>query len=408
MNIAVRPKVFMTGAAALATLWACSASAADAPKSIRIGYAISLSGVNAQGAATTTLPGYDLWVKDVNDAGGIMVKEYGKRIPVEVVAKYDDISSAETMLRLEEKLMSQDKVDFVLPPWSTGFNLAAAPIFAKYGYPQLAVTANANDETELVKQFPTLFFFLNQPAHFGGALIEVLDKLKAGGKINNKIAMLSVGDQFGAEMSEGFGGGLKAAGYDIVVKKSYPLGAADLTNEIKEAKASGADTFIAASYPPDTFMLTGTSIAQGYNPKVFYTAVGTAFAEYGGNFKEKAQGVLGIGGWDPSLPGAQDYYKRQVALTGHAPDGWASPVTYASLQILQQAIEKAGTLDHKKIIETIANGGPWNTICGPVDMKTHIREKQWGVGQWQNGGFVGVSPGAMPGAQAVVFPKPNW
>ena len=41
-----------------------------------------------------------------------------------------------------ERLMTQDKVDFVLPPWSTGFNLAAAPIYARNGYPQLAVTAN--------------------------------------------------------------------------------------------------------------------------------------------------------------------------------------------------------------------------------------------------------------------------
>lgn len=137
--------------AALATVAAWSAGAAEAPKSIRIGYAISLSGVNAQGAAVTTLPGYDLWVKDVNDKGGIMVKEFGKRIPVEVAAKYDDTSSAENLLRLEEKLMSQDKVDFVLPPWSTGFNLATAPIFAKYGYPHLAVTANSNDEEKLVK-----------------------------------------------------------------------------------------------------------------------------------------------------------------------------------------------------------------------------------------------------------------
>jgi hypothetical protein len=55
------------------------------------------------------------------------------------------------------------KVDFVLPPWSTGFNLAVAPIFAKYGYPQLAVTDNANDESDLVKQFPTLSFFLINP-----------------------------------------------------------------------------------------------------------------------------------------------------------------------------------------------------------------------------------------------------
>ncbi len=270
------------------------------------------------------------------------------------------------------------------------------------------MTANSNDEEALVKQFPTLFFFLNQPPHFGGALIEILDKYKKAGQINNKVVLMSVGDQFGAEFSAGVGAGLKAAGYDIVLQKSYPLGASDLTTEIKEAKASGADSFVAGSYPPDTFMLTSTAITQGYNPKIFYTAVGTAFAEYGGAFKDKVQGVLGIGGWDPSLPGAQDYYKRQLDLTKHAPDGWASPVTYASLQILEQAIEKAGTLDRKKVTDMIANGGPWNTVVGPVDLKTHIREKQWGVGQWQNGQFVGVSPSSMPGAQPVVFPKPAW
>lgn len=408
MNQKIRQAVLAAALAALGALSAGQAGAADAPKSIRVGYVISLSGVNAQGAATTTLPGYDLWVKDVNDKGGIMVAEFGKRIPIEVVAKYDDTSDAETLLRLEERLMTQDKVDFVLPPWSTGFNLAAAPIFAKYGYPHLAVTANANDEEQLVKQFPTLFFFLNQPQHFGSALIEILNKFKNDGKLNNKVAVLSVGDQFGAEMSSGMAAGLKASGYDIVLQKSYPLGAADLTNEIKGAKASGADTFVAASYPPDTFMLTATAITQGYNPKIFYTAVGTAFAEYGANFKDKIQGVMGIGGWDPSLPGAQDYYSRQLAATGHAPDGWASPVTYASLQILEQAIEKAGTLDRKKVLDTIANGGPWQTITGLVDLKTHIREHQWGVGQWQNGQFVGISPSAMPNAKAAVFPKPGW
>src|SRR5580658_639563 len=105
----LRPIILAAAFAALAIAAASPADAAEAPKSIRIGYAISLSGVNAQGAATTTLPGYELWVKDVNDKGGIMVKEFGKRIPVEVVAKYDDTSSAETLLRLEEKLMTQDK-----------------------------------------------------------------------------------------------------------------------------------------------------------------------------------------------------------------------------------------------------------------------------------------------------------
>jgi branched-chain amino acid transport system substrate-binding protein len=397
----------VAAAGIVATLTAWSALAADPPKSIRIGYAVSLSGVNAQGAAVTTLPAYKLWVDDVNKKGGLMIKEFNKRIPIEIT-EYDDTSNAETMLRLTERLMTQDKVDFVLPPWSTGFNLAVAPVYARNGYPQLTVTANTNDAEALVKQMPTLFFFLNEPRNFGGALVEVLGKLKAEGKINNKIVMLSVADQFGAEASSGVSPVLKGAGFDIVISKSYPLGASDLTNEIKEAKASGADTFIAYSYPPDTFMLTGTSITQGYNPKVFYTAVGTAFAAYGANFKDKVQGVLGIGGWDPTLPGAQEYVQRQMALLGRNADGWAAPVTYASLQVLEQAIEKAGALDRKKVLDTIVNDGPWQTIVGPVDLKSHIRGKQWGVGQWQGGQFVGVAPGDLHGAKPIIFPKPAW
>jgi branched-chain amino acid transport system substrate-binding protein len=407
MNTQLR-HVTLAVAALLVTALATSAvNAADAPKSIRVGYAISLSGVNAQGVAVTTLPSYKLWVHDVNQQGGILVKEFGKRIPVEAT-EYDDTSNAETVVRLTERLMSQDKVDFVLPPWSTGFNLAVAPVFARFGYPQLAVAALTNNEVELVKQMPTLFFFLNQPASFGAALVAVLSKLKGDNKINNKIVLMSVGDQFGAEASSGVAPVLKKAGFDLMVQKSYPLGAADLTNEIKEAKASGADTFIAYSYPPDTFMLTRTAITQGYNPKVFYTAVGTAYAEYGANFKDKAEGVLGIGGWNPALPGAEDYVKRQQSVTGHTPDGWASPVTYASLQVLEQAIEKAGTLDRKKVLDVIANEGPWQTLVGAIDLKDHIRGLQWGVGQWQSGQFVGVAPSNLEGAKPVIFPKPTW
>ena len=396
---------FVAAAISLGTAWA--ALAAEAPKSIRIGYAVSLSGVNAQGAAVTTLPAYKLWVDDVNKKGGLMVKEFDKRIPIEIT-EYDDTSNAEAAVRLTERLMTQDKVDFVLPPWSTGFNLAVAPVYARNGYPQLAVTANTNDAANLIKQMPTLFFFLNEPRNFGAALVEVLGKLKSDNKINNKLVMFNVADQFGAEASSGVSPVLKNAGFEIVVSKSYPLGASDLTNEIKEAKASGADTFIAYSYPPDTFMLTNTAITQSYNPKIFYTAVGTAFAAYGANFKDKANGVLGIGGWDPTLPGAQEYVQRQVALLNRQADGWAAPVTYGSLQVLEQAIEKAGTLDRKKVLDTIVNDGPWQTIVGPIDLKSHIRGKQWGVGQWQNGQFVGIAPADLPGAKPIIFPKPAW
>ena len=65
-------------ATAIAVGTAGSALAADPPKSVRIGYAISLSGPMAQGAAITTLSGYKLWIDDVNKKGGLKVQGFDK------------------------------------------------------------------------------------------------------------------------------------------------------------------------------------------------------------------------------------------------------------------------------------------------------------------------------------------
>ena len=77
----------LAGAAALAG----GAMAQEAPKSIKVGYAIALSGPEAPGAGLTTLPNYRLWIKEVNDAGGLMLKKYGKKVPIEAV-ELDDTS----------------------------------------------------------------------------------------------------------------------------------------------------------------------------------------------------------------------------------------------------------------------------------------------------------------------------
>src|SRR5215831_1925178 len=101
------------------------ATPAGAQDKIRIGYSISKTGPYAGGASVTTLGAYTTWVKDVNAAGGISIG--GKKVPIEVI-EYDDRSNSEEMIKAVERLGTNDKVDFILPPWSTGFNLAVGPI----------------------------------------------------------------------------------------------------------------------------------------------------------------------------------------------------------------------------------------------------------------------------------------
>jgi branched-chain amino acid transport system substrate-binding protein len=138
------------------------AAAQDAPKSIRIGYSLAKTGPNAPGGETTVRPNYEMWVKEVNAAGGLMLKAHGKRVPLEVV-EYDDRSSTEEAVRAIERLISQDKVDIILPPWGTAVNLAVAPLLARHGYPQLGSTSLTDKAAEFAKRWPTIFFML-EPA----------------------------------------------------------------------------------------------------------------------------------------------------------------------------------------------------------------------------------------------------
>jgi branched-chain amino acid transport system substrate-binding protein len=401
-----RRKFAIVSGAALTAAGIPWARAAGPPDKIRIGYAISLNGPFTQAAATTTLPNYRLWIHDVNARGGIMVKQYGKRLPIDVV-EYDDGSSQENAIRLTEKLISDDKVDFALPPWGTGMNVAVAPIYKKHGYPQLATTSIANGLAGLARQFPTMFFFLAESVDYVAGLTAVLSKLKAAGKINNKIAMLSVSDQFGTELAAAADPGFKDAGFEIVLDRSYAVEVKDLSNELKEAQASGADTFAAFSYPSDTFMITAIAQSIGYSPKVFYTGVGTAFSGFSQKFGAKAEGILGIGGWDSTTQAAKDFVKRHVEVTGQQPDRWASPEVYSSLECLEQAIEAAGVLDREKVVAALRTN-TFHTVVGDLRLNKQIRGEQFLVGQWHDGEFSGIEPAEMHGARDLLFPKSQW
>jgi branched-chain amino acid transport system substrate-binding protein len=357
-------------AAAAAALFASTAQAQD---TIRIGWSISKTGPFAAGASVTTLPNYQVWVKDVNDAGGIMLKSTGKKAKIEIV-EYDDRSNSEEMIKAVERLATQDKVDFILPPWSTGLNLAAAPVFNKYGYPHLAVTANSNRAPEMVKRWPNLTFWLGLPSELVDGLVDLLSTMRKDGKIGDKIAMAAVGDQFGIEQSTAAREGLKKAGFNLVYDKSYPFGS--------QAKVSG------------------------FSPKVFFVGVGTAFPIFKGKFGASAEGVMGIGGSNADLPGIKWYIQHHKEIIGREPDRWASPITYASLQVLQQAIERVGKIDREAIIKEI-NTGAFDTIIGKVQLKDNLYKGIWAVGQWQGNDFYGIAP-KQDGVRAAIVPKPAW
>ena len=379
-------------------------SGAQQPSSIKIGWAISKTGPYVGGATITLLNPYKLWVKDVNAAGGINLG--GRKVPIEVI-EYDDRSNSDEMIKALERLINQDQVDFLFPPWGTAFSLASAPIFARAGYPQILVTATTDRSPEFAKRWPNSFWLLGTATEMANSAVAVFAKLRSEGKIGDTIALIGVADQFGIELSTAARAALGKANFKIVYDKSYPLGTQDMQPILTEAMRSNADVFMAASYPPDTFAIIDQAKVLNYNPKVFFTSVGTAFPVVRQRFGANAEGIMGTGGWNADSPSLKDYLKRHTEEFKSEPDRWASPVTYSSLQMLQQAIERVGKVDRAAVIKELSSG-TFDTVYGKVKLVENRFLDVFQTGQWQGGEYYGIGPSRLTGARAPVFPKPAW
>ncbi|MDO8420038.1 MAG: amino acid ABC transporter substrate-binding protein [Rubrivivax sp.] len=366
---------------------------------VRIGYTMSRTGPATPGAQVSQEPNYLLWAEQQNAAGGLNVK--GTKRPIEFISS-DDRSDTETVVRTYEKLMGSDKVDLVLPPWGSNFNFAVAPLANRFGYPFLAPTALSRRLIEM--KLPYFFLMLQQPKPMMDALV---DMLKANGV--KSLAVVYVDDLFGLENYAALKVAVQGTGISILEDKSYPLGVKDLSPVLRSMKDKNPDAFVALSYPADTILASRQSKEIGFNPKFFYASVGTAFQLYRNVMGPAAEGVLGMGSWNgKTSPGAKAYFDAHVKKFGaqKEPDRWASGATWAALEILTNAVAKAG-LDRKAIRDYVA-GTEHQTILGKVRFVGSENVGTPGtVSQWQKGEFEVVWPKSS--ATAPLNPaKPAW
>jgi branched-chain amino acid transport system substrate-binding protein len=401
-------RTFVKGSAAVVgatTLPRTHAQAQSAPANIRFGYSITMSGPLGPGAESTSVSQYKLWAKRVNDAGGIMLKKFNKKVPLELVG-YDDQGKPDELIKLTERLAQQDKVDMILSPYATHMNLAAAPIINKYEYPVIMTTSTTAKIYDLAPKWPYAFWNISQPKESTQPMSQALAALKKEGKIKGRVAAIHPTVEFGVEMHTAFIEAAKKDGLDVVFSKSYPFGASDLQPLIREAMATNPDAFLSFSYPPDTFMVTEQMQIVGFNPQFMYVAIGGVFAGYKGKFGNKVNGILVYGGIDPNVAGMDEYNKAHRAL--HNRDSEAGAVNvYSALEVTQQAVETVGEIDRKKIRDVIASG-TFKTLWGDLKYVDQRNANPWAVGQWQNGQVVGLYPANKSGAKSLLFPKPSW
>ncbi len=379
---------------------------------IIIGAARPLSGPLAFFEANAFGPLYKMWVDEVNAKGGIYVKEYGKRLPVEMLV-YDDKSDMGTMTRLLDKLILQDKVDFVFPPASTAFLFAAGAVANRHGYILLGAEGGATTITQMLPGMPYFFGVLNYSDWYQmPVLAELFEEMGV-----KTAAIMFIEDLHGIEYQGVATREFEKKGIKVVMVKSTPPDIKDVSHILKEAKKTRADAFCAFCYPDTVFLTTGTAQAIGYNPKAFLLGPGGNFEVYKKIFgADVIEGVIGEGAWnEKSSPAAKEFVEKYTArYPRETLDWWGHLFYWAGLECFQQAIEKAGTLNQKKIRDILATE-KFNTVLGPTWFQTFggggalmaVECHPGQIGQWQNGVFEVIGPKDKATAKPI-YPKPKW
>ena len=355
---------------------------------------------------------YKMWIKDVNDAGGIAVG--GKKLPVRLI-EYDDASDTSVCVKNIEKLCTQDHVDFLFGPTGTAMLFAAAPIANKYKTMMLCGEGGATTLEPQLAKMPYVYAVLNYSNHFQLPMFTDL-LVKAGAKT---VYICFMNDLHGAEYNLTMQSECGLKGLQVLDAKSIPINIADMDPIVKEAKDMNPDVFCMFAYPNQNILFMNTAMSLGFNPKFLLVGPGCNFGFFNLTFGAALEDVCGEGAWNAkssALAAAfADKVRPVVGGEGNM-DYWGAILYYSTLQYLAQAITKAGTTDTTKVM-SVYKTSHFQTALG--DFYWDIQGNGAGggllpqacylgqIGQWQ-GGIFQVVDDDKNNTAPFVYPKPPW
>jgi branched-chain amino acid transport system substrate-binding protein len=367
---------------AIGSLTVLDTEASSPPKTIKIGGAVSFTGRFASGGLESKF-GYEQAVADINKEGGVYVKEFNKKIPLELIIEDDESDSTKCVARLE-KMHSVDNVVAYLGPYGSTLCAAAAGIAEKNRVPILAVSFSLlAPHQQGYKYLFSPFVKTDTGVEAIFATIDTIPKAQRPGTV----AIFAEKTDWGEELTRLTPDIAKKRGYTVVVEKSYAVGTKDYSSLIIAAKSANAEIVIGVPTPPDGIAIMRQIKELDYNPKVviFWRAAGTPL--WAANLKQDGDYVGYVSNWDHNFkyPGCAELVAAYKAKHNNKLPAVTVGVTYSCVQILADAIKRAGTLDRNKIRDAIAATN-MTTVQGPVKFRPDgVGITPVAIMQWQKG-----------------------
>ena len=380
------------GAVALVALLGSTGAEAQAP--IKIGASLSLTGTYAK-PGTYQKEGYEVCADELNAKGGLLGRK------VEFVM-YDDQSSTQTAQRLYEKLITEDKVDVVMGPYSSGITESVAGISEKYKKVMVSPLAAT---TSIFRQGRKYIFMVISPAE---VYLEGLVDMAAKRGLKT-IAIVNEDTLFPKATVAGTADLAKKRGLQIVLQESYPKGNTDFSAMLVKIKAANPDVIAAATYFDDAVAITRQMKELNVNPKMFGVTVGGDIPEFYTLLKQNAEYVYGSTQWDEALPypGQKEFLAAYAKKFKHEPSYHAA-AGYAGCLIYAEAAKRAKSLDSDLVRAELLKL-KIRTAFGDyaVDQDGFQIAHKMVMIQWQDAKRLVVWPDDLANAK-MRYPTPPW
>jgi len=330
-------------------------AAAPTAKRIVIGFTASQTGkLNVE--SKKQIQGLQLWLDHVTQAGGIKLRDGTVLMPE--LKFYDDESNTDRVQALYTKLITDDKVDFLISPYSSGSAKVAAVVSEQYG--KVMITAGAADDATMEQGFKNTFQTYTPASRYLTGAIDLLGKLAPTAK---KIAIIHEKDSFSTSVAKAANAYAGSKGYEVVLFEGYDSGTTDFAPFINKIVAAAPDAIVGGGHYAD-----GTTFAkQLYEKQVKAQMIALLVAPPEPKFTEigeAAEFIVGPSQWEPqvtfSAEAAQaagltwyglsvaDFTQAYQAKYNEAPS-YHSAGGYVAGLILQKALEDAGSTDPEKV-----------------------------------------------------------
>lgn len=356
-------KTLLSIASAMLAVSSLVLSPARADETLRIGAPLPLTGaLSPEGAKLKQ--GYELWQDKVNAAGGVKIGD--KKQKIELVY-YDYQSTTPKAVQLAEKLISDDKVDFLFSPFGSGAAKAVSSVAEKYGVPLLASSASSAEVFD--QGYKNLFGLYTDNSTLSEP---IADLIKAKLPSVKRVAILARNDLYPLSLGNEFEKSAKKRGFEVVYYEKYPIGTLDHSSALTQLRAAKPDWVVVTGYINDLILVRKQAAELKVGGQVYTLINGPAYKEWIEAVGPLAENVTTASWFHPVLNYTSDdvfgstkaFVEQFKAKYGAEPDFTQASGAAVGV-ILQAAIERAGSKDRAAVREQLAKGN-FKTFFAPV------------------------------------------